>query len=170
MAAARAASIVVPFFSKICRPMIEHSTLSTATAARAYLPKMDEPLMTYVSWAVPQTSFSSEESTSKSNRSISLHMFYNYTRRTSIDRDIFVCRYTLWFIFLRWENFSLTFIEISVSEGMHCYLWLLPCSGEFVFAWPKKMTYRSLATPNIETRITNVSCQDAAAVCLSDRR
>ncbi len=46
IAAARAASIVVPFFSKIVRPIFEHSALSTATAAREYFPKIDEPFIT----------------------------------------------------------------------------------------------------------------------------
>ncbi len=46
IAAAIAASIVVPFFSKIPFPILEHSILSTATAAREYFPKIDEPLIT----------------------------------------------------------------------------------------------------------------------------
>ena len=45
IAAAKAASIVVPFFSKILRPIFEHSLLSTATAAREYFPKIDEPFI-----------------------------------------------------------------------------------------------------------------------------
>jgi len=46
IAAAKAASIVLPFFSRISLPISEHFSLSTATAARLYLPSMDEPLMT----------------------------------------------------------------------------------------------------------------------------
>ncbi|CAF4643505.1 unnamed protein product, partial [Rotaria magnacalcarata] len=46
IAAAKAASIVVPFFSKMTRPILEHSALSTATAAREYFPNIDEPLIT----------------------------------------------------------------------------------------------------------------------------
>ncbi len=45
IAAAKAASIVVPFFSNICRPIFEHSALSTAIAAREYLPNIDEPFI-----------------------------------------------------------------------------------------------------------------------------
>jgi hypothetical protein len=45
IAAAKAASTVVPFFSKICLPILEHSALSTAIAAREYFPKIDEPLI-----------------------------------------------------------------------------------------------------------------------------
>lgn len=46
IAAARAASTVDPFcFSKISRPIFEHCALSTAIAAREYLPKIDEPLI-----------------------------------------------------------------------------------------------------------------------------
>ncbi len=45
IAAAKAASIVVPFFSNIFRPIFEHSALSTAIAAREYLPNTDEPFM-----------------------------------------------------------------------------------------------------------------------------
>ena len=46
IAAAKAASTVVPFFSNIWRPILEQSALSIATAARSYLPNLDEPSMT----------------------------------------------------------------------------------------------------------------------------
>jgi hypothetical protein len=43
IAAARAASIVVPFLSNIFRPTCEQSALSTPTTARRYRPNTDEP-------------------------------------------------------------------------------------------------------------------------------
>ena len=58
IAAARAASIVVPFFSRVSRPMVEQRALSTATAARAYFPITDEPFTWYVSWLEPHISTS----------------------------------------------------------------------------------------------------------------
>jgi len=41
--AAIAASAALPPFNKIDLPILEQSSLSTATAAREYLPNFDEP-------------------------------------------------------------------------------------------------------------------------------
>jgi hypothetical protein len=45
--AAIAASTAFPPFNKIDLPILEHSSLSTATAAREYFPNLDEPLIPY---------------------------------------------------------------------------------------------------------------------------
>ncbi len=45
--AAIAASTAFPPFNKIDFPIFEHSSLSTATAAREYFPNFDEPTIEY---------------------------------------------------------------------------------------------------------------------------
>lgn len=45
--AAMAASTAFPPFNKIDFPTREHSSLSTATAAREYLPNFDDSLISY---------------------------------------------------------------------------------------------------------------------------
>ena len=131
-AAARAASIVVPFFSRMSRPIPEHWTLSTATAARAYLPSIDEPLMTYVSWAVPQTSFSSLESRWQNSQA-----FFSPPQKPR-------------FIFL-WKEYLSTSLSLfssnnfdpltSVFEDINRDLWVLSFSYAFVFLWQSRAAY-----------------------------